>query len=206
MANAATIVTERVNEGTPGAVISIIVLLIGLGYGAEWLFRRAIFGARGERAELTAAPDQDRSPLILVLSEAASLLVFALASVGLFLAFEWPHLLRQIVLTYLLAFIVFRVVVALGSVLLARSADPERGLDDQGQRLIPVSSEEANFWARRLKLFTGYFLFGWATVSLMPLLGFSAMWSGWRPTCLIWDFSQWEWRSVWRRPGAGAGR
>ena len=103
-----------------GAVIGIIALLIGIGYGAEWLFRRAIFGAHSERPEPTAAQDQDRSPLIRILSEAASLLVFALASAGLFLAFEWPPLLRQIVLTYLLAFIVFRVLTKLGGIAACR--------------------------------------------------------------------------------------
>ena len=206
MANAATIVTERANEGRRGAVIGIIVLLIGLGYGAEWLFRRAIFGAGSERRELTAAQDQDRSPLILILSEAASLLVFALASVGLFLAFEWPHLLRQIVLTYLLAFIVFRVIVALGSMLLARSADPEQGSDDKGQPVIPISSEEAHFWVRRLKVFTGYFMFGWATVSLMPMLAFSTDVTRLAAYLLGLGLLAMAIEMVWRRPGAAAGR
>ena len=54
MANAATVVTEKVNQGRPGTVIGIVVLLIAIGYGAEWLFRRAIFGAGSQRPDPTA--------------------------------------------------------------------------------------------------------------------------------------------------------
>ena len=173
MANAATIIAERVNGGGRGIVIGIIALLIAIGYGAEWLFRRAVFGAHNERRASPAAQNQDRSPLIRMLAEAASLLVFAVASAGLFLAFEWPPLLRQIVLTYLLAFIVFRVLTKLGGLLIAAGAHPDPIAEEPTPGLISLSDDEANFWVRRLKLFTGYFLFGWATVSLMPLLAFS---------------------------------
>ena len=173
MANAATIITERVNGGGRGTVIGIIALLIAIGYGAEWLFRRAVFGAQNERRAPPSAKNQDRSPLVRILAEAASLLVFAVASAGLFLAFQWPPLLRQIVLTYLLAFIVFRVLTKLGGLLIAAGAHPDPIAEEPTPGLISLSDDEANFWVRRLKLFTGYFLFGWATVSLMPLLAFS---------------------------------
>lgn len=42
MANAATVVTEKVNQGRHGTVLGIIILLIAIGYGAEWLFRRLV--------------------------------------------------------------------------------------------------------------------------------------------------------------------
>ncbi|TGT34521.1 hypothetical protein EN812_33315, partial [Mesorhizobium sp. M4B.F.Ca.ET.169.01.1.1] len=61
---------------------------------AEWLVRRAL--APGT-SEATIDPGK------AVLSEVAALLTFALASIGSFLAFEWPPLLRKIVLTLLLA-------------------------------------------------------------------------------------------------------
>ena len=168
----ATIITERVDGGGRGAVIGIVALLIAIGYGAEWLFRRAVLGAHNERG-VPPAQHGDRGPLVRMLAEAASLLVFAVASTGLFLAFEWPPLLRQIVLTYLLAFIVFRVLTKLAGLLLAAGADPDPLTEEQSLGLVRISDDDANFWVRRLKLFTAYFLFGWATVSLMPLLAFS---------------------------------
>jgi hypothetical protein len=54
-----------------------------------------------------------------VLTEVAALMTFALASIGSFLAFEWPPLLRRIVLTLLLAVIAVRVVRAVTRLLLA---------------------------------------------------------------------------------------
>lgn len=179
-ANAATVLIEKVNQGRRGKVIGIIALLIGLGYAAEWLFRRLIFGARDQSGWRMARAGPVTSLLASFLGEAMSLLVFTLASAGVFLAFEWPPLLRQIVLTYLLAFIVFRVFSAIVHVLSGVLTDD---VDIEGNAgtlaaapsggLIRLSDEGTNFWIRRLKLFGGYFLFGWATVSLMPVLGFS---------------------------------
>ena len=50
------------------------------------------------------------------LSEVA---IFGLGSVGAFLAFDWPPLLRQVVLAYLVAAVVLRLVLVLGRFLLA---------------------------------------------------------------------------------------
>src|SRR3546814_20598073 len=44
---------------------------------------------------------------------------FALGSVGAFLTFDWPPLLRELVLLYLLAFLVLRVALLFGRFLLA---------------------------------------------------------------------------------------
>jgi small-conductance mechanosensitive channel len=173
MANAATVVTEKVNQGRPGTVIGIVVLLIAIGYGAEWLFRRAILGAGRQRRDPSAVQGRDGNRLIGMLIELGALLAFVVASAGLFLAFEWPPLLGQIVLTYLLAFVAFRVLTKLGQLLLVTGVQPDPVSDDRSQDLTSQTSEETSFWTRRLRLFVGYFLFGWATVGLMPLLEFS---------------------------------
>nr|WP_234833931.1 hypothetical protein [Sinorhizobium meliloti] len=98
------------------------------------------------------------------------MLTFALASVGSFLAFEWPPLLRKIILTLLLAVIVFRVVRAIGKLLFALSG--ASGIADQ-----PPSAFESDaarrFWLSRISIIAGFLLFGWAIVSLMPALSFS---------------------------------
>ena len=204
VANAATIITERVDGGGRGAVIGIVALLIAIGYGAEWLFRRAVLGAHNERG-VPPAQHGDRGPLVRMLAEAASLLVFAVASTGLFLAFEWPPLLRQIVLTYLLAFIVFRVLTKLGGLLLAAGADPDPLTEERSLGLVRLSDDDANFWVRRLKLFTGYFLFGWATVSLMPLLAFSPDVTRLAAYLLGLGLLAMAIEMVWRKPGMKAG-
>jgi small-conductance mechanosensitive channel len=170
LSRAANVVATEVNAGMPGKGLAIVALLIALGYAAEWLFRRLLAGSiRGGRA---LAVDPDRSLAVRIVSQLGSLVVFSLASAGLFLAFDWPPLLRTIVLTYLLAFIFFRIVVAIGRMLIS----PDFDADEAGSRparMLPISDVDARFWHRRLQLAAGYLLFGWATLSLMPGLGFS---------------------------------
>ena len=123
-----------VNSGRPGLVVGILAVLIAVGFGAEWLVRRALPGAE-------AAGSRDAGQAIL--SEIAALLTFTLASVGSFLAFEWPPLLRRIVLTLLLAFIVFRVVRAIARLLFAFVAP---SAIDQPAR-VPESDRRLSFLA-----------------------------------------------------------
>ena len=205
MANAATVVTEKVNQGRPGTVIGIVVLLIAIGYGAEWLFRRAVFGASSQRPDPNAVQGLDSNRLIGMLVEVGALLVFVIASAGLFLAFEWPPLLRQIVLTYLLAFVVFRVLTKLGELLLVAGAHPVPASDDPAQDLASPIDGETSFWTHRLRLFIGYFLFGWATVSLMPLLEFSPDVTRLVAYLLGLGLLAMAIEMVWRRPSMKAG-
>ena len=164
-----------------------------------------LFSERTTNAGVPSAKHQDRGPLVRMLAEAASLLVFAVASAGLFLAFQWPPLLRQIVLTYLLAVIVFRVLTKLGGLLIAAGAHPDPITEEPTPGLISLSDDEANFWVRRLKLFTGYFLFGWATVSLMPLLAFSADVTRLAAYLLGLGLLAMAIEIVWRKPDMKAG-
>jgi small-conductance mechanosensitive channel len=102
------------------------------------------------------------------LSEVA---IFGLGSIGAFLAFNWPPLLRQVVLVYLGAAVVLRLALVVGRFLLA----PDGGgtQDTERFRVIPVSAHAARFWYRRLALFVGWFAFGWATLDVLSALGFS---------------------------------
>ena len=163
-ANASTVASRDLNSGRPGAVLAIVVVLIGVGYGAEWLFRRLLRRVRGGGGE-TPASEQ---PLRL-LSDLIPLVVFALASAGLFLVFEWPPLLRKAVLTLLLAFILFRFVRAIARLLLG----PDGTTAERPPRLLEIDDAGARFWFLRVQLLAGIFLLGWAIVSLMPSLGFS---------------------------------
>ena len=108
------------------------------------------------------------------ISETAPLVVFFLVSAGVFLAFDWPALLREIILSYLVAFIVVRAVMAIARLLLSPSGVATPAGEKKPLRLIPASDVEADFWYRRVAVFTGYFMAGWATVSLLPALGFPA--------------------------------
>jgi moderate conductance mechanosensitive channel len=163
LAHAAVVVSRDVNSGRPGLAISILAVLIAVGFGAEWLVRRALARARG------AITQEDAGQAIL--SGIAALLTFALASGGSFLAFEWPPLLRRIILTLLLAFIAFRVVRTAAGLLFVFGGTKSDSSDRPTQLF--ESEASTGFWRWRLSLVAGFLFFGWAIASLMPDIGFS---------------------------------
>ena len=110
LARAAAVVTRDVNSDRPGLVAGILAVLITVGFGAEWLIRRAL--KRVQKGNVAQNAGQ---------AEVAALLTFTLASAGSFMVFEWPPLLQRIVLTLLLALIVFRVVRATAKLLFFNS-------------------------------------------------------------------------------------
>jgi small-conductance mechanosensitive channel len=97
--------------------------------------------------------------------------IFALGSIGAFLAFDWPPLLRRTVLAYLIAALLLRLTVLGGRILL--SPRPVGSHNPEAIRVIPVTNDAARFWYRRMVLFVGWFAFGWATVEFARTLGFS---------------------------------
>jgi small-conductance mechanosensitive channel len=163
LSNASAVAARDVNSGRPGLVVGILAVLVAVGFGAEWLIRRSL--SRVGRTATARDTGQE------ALSEIAALLTFALASVGSFLAFDWPPLLRRIILTFLLAFIVFRIVRAIVGFVLA-FVGVGGAASDQPAPLLE-SEAASRFWFRRINLIVCLLLFGWAIVSLMPALGFS---------------------------------
>ncbi|RWB71607.1 MAG: mechanosensitive ion channel family protein [Mesorhizobium sp.] len=127
-----------------------------------------------------------------------------MAAIGSFLAFEWPPLLRRIVLTLLLAFIAARFVRAVARLPFGLDR-ASNGTSDETPTAVPVASETAQrFWIPRVTLIVGILLFGWAVVSLMPSIGFSvdvarvvALLCGLGILAVAIEL-------VWRRPGNAA--
>jgi small-conductance mechanosensitive channel len=173
-ANGLAVVRSQIRNHVFGMVWMLLGGLIALGFGAEWLFRRTVLGVR-QAGDMPAAANLALRPNLAVslLYELAPLVVFTIFSAGLFLIISWPPLLRLMVLTYLVAFIAFRLVAAISRILLDPPA--AAGMREVGasSRLIPMDDAEAHFWHRRLTVFTGYLLAGWATISLLSPLGFS---------------------------------
>lgn len=190
LSNAADVAAREVNAGRPGLVVGIVAILLVVGFGAEWLVRRGIGRAR--------KPEEASSAGRAAVVESVALVTFALASVGSFLAFDWPPLLRRIVLTLLVAFILVRIVRTATGWLLAAAAAP--GGAPEG----PVIGGEAErlFWRRRVTALAGILFFGWALVSVMPQLGFSPDMV--RLTALIFGLGLLAVgiEIVWRRPVA----
>lgn len=205
-ANAVRIVRSEINNRGFATILVLFAALLALGFGAEWLFKRAVGGVKqpgsGQAAGASAAREANRAARLL--AELAPLVVFSLVSAGVFLAFDWPALLRVVILTYLVAFIVARVVMAIGRILLAPNGGAIPAGQEKPLRLVPASDAEAHFWYRRLALFTAYLMAGWATVSLLPHLGFSPDSTRLIAYLLGIGLLLLAIEMVWRRPGGPA--
>ena len=169
---AATLAADLHERG----LIEILLLLggfVALGFGAEWLFWRMTVAARKRISELNLATVGDRLRAVATRLAFNTGLVaaFALGSVGAFLLFHWPPLLKEIVLGYLFAFLAVRLALVMGRVLLAPGGRYDH--DVERFRIIPMSTRAARFWYQRLGLLVGWFAFGWVTLVLLSVLGFS---------------------------------
>ena len=96
-ANAVTVVKSQINNRGFGTVFVLFAALLALGFGAEWLFRRMVPGARlGSAGKSDGAGEARAANLaVALLSEIVPIVVFALVSAGVFLAFSWPPLLAS---------------------------------------------------------------------------------------------------------------
>ncbi|HMF68046.1 MAG TPA: hypothetical protein VK602_10605, partial [Phyllobacterium sp.] len=171
-----TIMTE-INGRRPGAILVLFAAFAALGFGAEFVFRRILSRASRKMAApaATEADSPARHHMIgrSIFVAIAPLVVFALASIGAFLAFTWPPLLAMLVLPMLVALIAWRVIMRLTAILLGID---RRQVNDGGKipaRLIPMDDVKAAFWYRRVALFAGIFFTGWAAAGMMTALNFT---------------------------------
>ena len=163
---------REVSERGTFEILLLIAAFAALGYGSERLFWRATARTRAWIGTHPMGTVVDRLRMIGMRLGfgLATVAIFGLGSIGAFLIFTWPPLLREIVFAYLLAVLVTRLALFLGRVVLVPGG---RGLDDpERYRIVPISTERARFWQRRIGAFIGYFAFGWATVYVLGVLGF----------------------------------
>ena len=148
----------------------MIVLLAGfaaLGFGLEWLFWRASAGLRQRliAAGLDSVRDRLRAVGLRTAYGLGLLLAFALGSIGAFLLFDWPPLLKEVVLAYLLVFLVVRLVLVLGRILLAPGAERFR--------VVPMATAARGSGSSGRPSWSAGSLFVNITLGLSALLGMS---------------------------------
>jgi len=162
---AGIILSLEFEETGLGGVLLLIVTFVALGFGVEWLFRRVTRGLQSwiVHVPLDTVGERLRAVAIRLAFGLGLVASFAFGSVGAFLVFDWPPLLREIVLGYLLAFLITRLALVLGRFLLAPGGERFR--------IIPMSTTAAWFWYRRIGFFVGWLAFGWVTVGLLATLG-----------------------------------
>jgi len=146
-------------------VILLISAFAALGYGAAWLFWWRTERIRQWIAHLPLHTVRER--LLVILARLAFgltwLAAFAAGSIGAFLAFDWSPLLRDIVLAYLMAFLIARLTFVAGTFLLSPGFPRFR--------IVPMEEDAARFWHRRLVIFVAWFAFTAVTLNLLRTLG-----------------------------------
>ncbi|MBL8905807.1 MAG: mechanosensitive ion channel family protein [Rhizobiales bacterium] len=160
----------------PLKVLGLFIAFAGLGLLLHWLYLRATagLGQRISGIDLGTARGRLRALLARLGWQVGALAAFALGSVGVFLAFEWPPLLKEIVVGYLLVALAIWAAAAILDVLLA---PPGKGATDDAarRRAVPIADQAAHFWYWRILLAFAVLVLGWVTVALLELLGIPIM-------------------------------
>jgi small-conductance mechanosensitive channel len=156
----------------PAGLALIVAGLLAVGLGAATLFNRFVAAGRAGSAAFLLGPPEERFRQLLkrLLFSAGSTATFGVASIGLLQLFNWPGLVRDIIVMLLLAGLTTWAVWSVLSVLLAPAADP---IVPPGaiQRPVPLATPQADHFRLWLTLATGWFVFGYAMVHIVRLLG-----------------------------------
>jgi small-conductance mechanosensitive channel len=156
--------TELRERGAHG-LVALLAAFAALGFGLEWLFWWATTGFRRRimAAGLDTVSDRLRAVWVRSVYGLGVLLAYALGSIGAFLLFDWPPLLKQIVLSYLLVFLIIRLTLVLGRIFLSPGAERFR--------VVPMATATARFWFVWSAILVGYYFFVKATLDLLATLG-----------------------------------
>ena len=136
---------EMDSQGTR-SVLALVAAFVVLGLGAERLFWLASAGVRKWiiASRLDSPLERLRAAGARLGFGTAWVAAFALGSVGSFLAFDWPPMLRDVLLRLLVAVVVVRLALVSGRLLFAPGA--------ARFRLVQMDNDAARYWHRRLVL------------------------------------------------------
>jgi small-conductance mechanosensitive channel len=162
-------VREEVTPRAPGVIPLVLVFLL-LGFGAQWLARQFI-----RRIQTNVEQQDVRSRLRAVRMRAIfdfiGLLAFAAGSIGAFVVFTWPPLIRSVVIGYLVAFIGYKIGITVARILIRAHTSTDHNLP--ALRILPMDDFQARFWFTRVKIILAWTIFGRITIELLVQLGLS---------------------------------
>ncbi|BAB50213.1 mechanosensitive ion channel family protein [Mesorhizobium japonicum] len=191
---------EDMSSKGPVGVLVLIAIFIAVGVALTWATYRL---TRPFRLWIIAQPKDTpigRAKKIGGRTLYSSLLIvsFALGSAGAFMLFDWPMLIREIVLTFLMAAVVTAGVrMYLAAMLVPSFMHVENAVE---VRALPITNETADHWFYWLPRIVGVFAFFAAAFNLLPGLGIDQ--DGMMVLSLGADFVMlFLWLlAIWRRP------
>jgi moderate conductance mechanosensitive channel len=151
-------------------LLVLIAIFVGVGFLCVWAYWRLTTGFRNWiiASEITRVGDRLRAMMARLAFATGWALSFAIGSVGAFLCFTWPPLLREIVLGYLVAFLCGWLARIVAGFLLAPGGGRAARF-----RIVPMSDQAAKFWQRRIIIAVSVLAFSWVTLGLLRTLGVS---------------------------------
>ena len=152
------------------ALLILTAIFIGVGFACVWGYWRLTTGFRNWLIgrEIMNVGDRLRAMMARLAFGTGWALSFAIGSVGAFLCFSWPPLLREIVLGYLVAVLCVWLARIVAGFLLAPGGGRAARF-----RIVPMSDQAAKFWQRRLIAAVAVLAFSWVTLGLLRTLGVS---------------------------------
>lgn len=167
--------TKTQGYGLPFILMLALIFISG-GYLAALVFDKATSQARSriDQTVVTGLTDRFR----LLVSEfwfvVGSIVAFSIGSVVVFLIFDLPHLVENIVVQFLFAALASWTAWSLLKFFLQPSSQGNSDLLSE-QRIIPLDDERARHFARMLALAITWFSFGFAIHGMLRLLGMSVI-------------------------------
>ena len=153
-----------------GRTLFRLILVTLFGLALERGLRRAATGSFRWRRDYRVTTTAERLRVVAMRAVVAvsGWMVFTVGAVGAFLAAEWPSVLSDVALGYLLAIAEFKAAVTLSRLVLVPDIEEPLGAE---LRIIPVQAEAARRAHRHIALFAGWLTLGRATVGAIGTLG-----------------------------------
>ncbi len=152
------------------SILLLIAIFAGVGVACVWAYWQLTAGFRNWLigSEIKSVGDRLRAMTARLTFATGWATSFAVGSIGAFLCFTWPPLLREIVLGYLIALLCTWLGRIVGGFLLAPGGGRAARF-----RIVPMSDAAARFWHRRIIVAVGVLAFAWVTLGLLRTLGVS---------------------------------
>ncbi|WP_246689012.1 mechanosensitive ion channel family protein [Mesorhizobium sp. WSM4310] len=191
---------EDMSSRGPAGVFLLIAIFIAAGLALTWATYKLTRPFRLWIIAQSKDTPIGRAKKIGGRTLYSSLLIvsFAVGSAGAFILFDWPMLIRQIVLTFLMAAVVtWGVRTYVIALLVPSFMHVENAVE---VRALPIANETADHWSYWLSRIVGVFAFFAAAFNLLPGLGIDQ--DGMMVLSLGADFILLLLflRAVWRRP------
>ncbi|MER8594316.1 mechanosensitive ion channel family protein [Mesorhizobium sp. M1182] len=191
---------EDMSSRGPAGVFVLIAMFIAAGLALTWATFKL---TRPFRLWIIAQPKDTpvgRAKKIggRLLYSSMLIVSFALGSAGAFMLFDWPMLIREIVLTFLMAAVVtWGVRMYVMATLVPSFMNVENAVE---VRALPITNEAADHWSYWLPRIVGVFAFFGAAFILLPGLGIDQ--DGMTVLSLVADFVLLLLLllAIWRRP------